>query len=47
MTGHQFFMAHVTQGQPLGRAAPLIACERGGAGSEGSKGSPVFHLSRI
>ena len=22
MTGHQFFMAHVTQGQPLGRAAP-------------------------
>ena len=21
MTGHQFFMAHVTQGQPLGRAA--------------------------
>lgn len=29
MTGHQFFIAHVTQGQPLGRAAPLIACERG------------------
>lgn len=22
MTGHQFFMAHVTQGEPLGRAAP-------------------------
>ena len=44
MTGHQFFMAHVTQGQPLGRAAPLIACERGGAGS---KGSQVFHLSRL
>ena len=22
MTGHQFFMTHVTQGQPLGRAAP-------------------------
>lgn len=22
MTGHQFFMAHVTQEQPLGRAAP-------------------------
>ena len=21
-TGHQFFMAHGTQGQPLGRAAP-------------------------
>ena len=44
MTGHQFFMAHVTQGQPLGRAAPLIACERGGAGS---KGSQVFYLSRL
>lgn len=22
MTGHQFFIAHVTQGQSLGRAAP-------------------------
>lgn len=22
MTGHQFFMAHVTQREPLGRAAP-------------------------
>lgn len=22
MMGHQFFMAHVTQGEPLGRAAP-------------------------
>lgn len=22
MTGYQFFMAYVTQGQPLGRAAP-------------------------
>ena len=44
MTGHQFFMAHVTQGQPLGRAAPLIACERGGAGSEGSN---QFSYSRL
>ena len=45
MTGHQFFMAHVTQGQPLGRAAPLDCVRKRGAGSEGSKGSQVFHLS--
>ena len=47
MTGHQFFMAHVTQGQPLGRAAPLDCVRKRGAGSEGSKGSQVFHLSRF
>ena len=45
MTGHQFFMAHVTQGAAFGACCPLIACERGGAGSEGSKGSQFFHLS--
>lgn len=44
MTGHQFFLAHVTQGQPLGRAAPLIACERG---ARVQKVQKVFHLSRL
>ena len=29
MTGHQFFMAHVTQGQPLGRAAPWLRAKEG------------------
>ena len=39
MTGHQFFMAHVTQWAAFGACCPLIACERGGAGSIGSEGS--------
>ena len=29
MTGHQFFVAHVTQGQPLGRAAPCLRAKEG------------------
>ena len=46
MTGHQFFCSGYAR-VAFGARCPLIACERGGAGSEGSKGSQVFHLSRL
>ena len=47
MTGHQFFCSGYARGA-FGARCPLIARERGGgAGSEGSKGSQVFHLSRL
>ena len=46
MTGHQFFCSGYARAA-FGACCPLIACERGGAGSEGSTGSQVFHLSRL
>ena len=42
MTGHHFFMAHVTQGGSLWGVLPFDCGERGGAGSEGSKGVTGF-----
>ena len=44
MTGHQFFYGSCYSGAAFGACCPLIACERGGAGSEGSN---QFSYSRL
>ena len=47
MTGHHFFMAHVTQGGAFGACCPLIVAKEGERVLKVQKGSQVFHLSRI
>ena len=46
MTGHQFFMAHVTQGQPLGRAA-LDCVRKRGSGFKRFTGFSSFAVKTL